>query len=109
MPMTNMPEEMKILTLILSKQLKSGMLAEVYLVKTRTQYEAAIFVEQRYKPGPPIPRPTDNQTEEVAYWMGVRPSIGLSLEEGDFILAEVKIQNLLHKCCFRDQWGLKEI
>lgn len=108
MPLTNLPEEMKVLTLILSKQLKSGLLAEVYLVKTRTQYEAAIFVEQRYKPGPPIPRPTDNQTEDLAYWMGVRPSIGLSLDEGNLILDEVRVQNLMNKCFFRDQWGLND-
>ena len=84
------------------------MVIEVYLVKSDRQYEAALFVEGHYKPGPPIPRKTDNPTGAAVYWMGVRPSVGFTVEEGDNILAEVNVQNMLHHCHFMDKWGVVE-
>lgn len=100
-----LPKDTTIISLILDKQLKNGMHAEVFLIKRPRQYEAALFVGGHFKPGPPVPRPLDNPTDAAAYWMGVRPSIGLSQYEGDTILEEVEIQNKLHHCYFMDRWG----
>lgn len=108
MSLINVPEGITVVAQIMEKTLKNGMLMEVYLVKTQRQYEAALFLEGHYKPGPPIPRPTENPTETAAYWIGVRPSVGLSQEEGDNILAEVNVKNMLHHCHFVDKWGTVE-
>lgn len=108
MPLEGVPKEAKIVSQIIEKTLKNGMLVEVYLVKYPRQYEAALFVEGHYKPGPPIPRPTENPTEMAAYWMGVRPSVGLTQEEGEEILGTVNVQNRLHHCYFTDKWGVVE-
>lgn len=106
MPLEGIPKDKTVISQIMEKTLKNGMLVEVYLVKCPRQYEAAMFIEGHYKPGPPVPRPTDNPTDVAAYWMGVRPSVGLTQEEGDNILAEVNVQNMLHHFHFMDKWGM---
>lgn len=108
MPLLGLPQELTLISLIMEKTLRNGMLAEVHLVKGPRQYEAALFVEGHYKPGPPIPRNLENPTGAAAYWMGVRPSVGFSEEEGNNILAEVNVQNRLHHCNFMDRWGTTE-
>jgi len=79
------------------------MLVEVYLVKKPRQYEAALFIEGQYKPGPPVPCSLEHPIDTAAYWMGMGPMVGLSREEGDEILGTVKIQNSLHHCYFREK------
>ena len=106
--LTDVPKEANVISQIIEKSLKSGMLVEVYLVKYPRQYEAALFIDGHYKPGPPVPRLLENPTEMVAYWMGVRPKVGLSQEEGDEILGSVNVQNMLHHCHFIDKWGVAE-
>lgn len=101
----DLPTETEVINPIIEKTLQSGMLVEIYLVKNPRQYEAALFIEGHYKPGPPIPRPVENPTEAVAYWMGVRPKVGLSQAEGDEILGCVNVQNKMHHCYFADKWG----
>jgi len=102
------PEEMKVQDLIVEKTLKNGMYAEIRLVRTPRQFEAALFLDGRFKPGPPIPRTLDNPTGDVTHWMGVRPSIGLTTEEAEKISGEVNVQNFLHKLHFVDRWGKEE-
>ena len=102
------PEEVKIQDLIVEKTLKNGMYAEIRLVRLPRQFEAALFLDGRFKPGPPVPRPLDNPTGDVTHWMGVRPSIGLTAEETDKIAGEVNVQNFLHKLQFVDRWGKEE-
>lgn len=104
----DVPKDAEIVSQIIEKTLQSGMLVEVYLVKYPRQYESALFIEGHYKPGPPVPRPLDNPTETAAYWMGVRPKVGLSQEEGDEILGTVNVQNKIHHCYFTDKWGVVE-
>jgi hypothetical protein len=104
----DVPKEANVLSQIIEKSLKNGMLIEVYLVKYPCQYEAALFIDGRYKPGPPVPRTVENPTELAAYWMGVRPKVGLSKEEGEEILGAVNVQNKLHHCYFTDKWGVLE-
>ncbi|SRR5512145_20588 len=102
------PEEMKVQDLIVEKTLKNGMYAEIRLVRLPRQFEAALFLDGRFKPGPPVPRPLDNPTGDVTHWMGVRPSIGLTAEETEKIAGEVNVQNFLHKLQFIDRWGKEE-
>ena len=104
----DVPKETEVVSPIIEKTLQNGMLVEVYLVKLPRQYEAALFIEGHYKPGPPVPRPVENPTEAAAYWMGVRPKVGLSQAEGDEILGAVNVQNMLHHCYFSDKWGVAE-
>jgi hypothetical protein len=104
----DVPNDVTIISQLIEKTLKNGMLVEVYLVKTPRQYEAALFVEGHFKPGPPIPRLTDTPTDSASYWMGVRPKIGLSKDEGEEILGAVNVQNRLNHCFFTDTWGISE-
>ncbi|MDD2732941.1 MAG: hypothetical protein PHF56_03290 [Desulfuromonadaceae bacterium] len=108
LPTNDVPKEVEVISQLVEKTLKTGMLVEVYLVKNPRQYESAIFIDGHYKAGPPVPRPLDNPTETAAYWMGVRPKVGLSKEEGEEILGAVNVQNMLHHCNFMDKWGVLE-
>jgi len=108
MPLLDIPSDVTIVSQLIEKTLKNGMLVEVYLVKTSRQYEAALFIEGHFKSGPPIPRPTDTPTDAASYWMGVRPKVGLSKDEGDEILGAINVQNRLHHCFFKDTWGMSE-
>ena len=105
---TDVPRDATVISQIIEKTLKNGMLVEVYLVKYPRQYEAALFIDGHFKPGPPVPRAVENPTEAAAYWMGVRPKVGLSQEEGDEILGAVNVQNMIHHCYFTDKWGMVE-
>ncbi len=106
MELEGVPSDMEVLSLILEKTLKNGMLIEVFLVKKPRQYEAALFIGGIFKAGPPIPRKFDNPVNNVVYWMGVRPTVGFTEEEGDEILGAVNVQNRLHHCSFLDKWGV---
>lgn len=106
--LVDVPQDAEVISQIISKTLKTGMLVEVYLLKFPRQYEAGLFIEGNFKPGPPIPRSLDNPTETAAYWMGVRPKVGLSQEEGDEILGAVNVQNKMHHLPFTDRWGIVE-
>lgn len=108
MSLIDVPEDAEVVSQLVEKTLKNGMLVEVYLVKFPQHYESALFIEGHYKPGPPLPRMTDNPTDEACYWMGVRPKVGLSREEGEEILGAVNVQNKLHHCYFVDKWGTAE-
>jgi hypothetical protein len=106
--LTDVPDDVEVISLIIEKTLKSGMNVAVYLVKYPRHYEAAIFIDGHYKHGPPLPRPLETPTETAAYWMAVRPKVGLSQEEGDEILGTVNVQNKMHHCQFIDKWGTAE-
>lgn len=99
------PEDVEIHETIVEKTLSNGMLVEIKLVKRPRWFEAMLFVNGQYKPGPPLPRPLDEPTTATSHWMGVRPKIGLSPEEVETIIGEVNVQNYLHKCQFVDKWG----
>jgi hypothetical protein len=103
----DVPKDMVVEESIVSKSLKSGMSVEIWLVKRPRQYEAALFLDGKYRPGPPVPRPLDSPGAEVTHWMGVRPSVGLTDEEAEAISSEVNIQNVLHHMRFKDEWGVE--
>ncbi len=99
------PDDVEIQETIIDKTLSNGMLVEIKLVKRTHWYEAMLFVNELFRPGPPLPRPLEEPTTSATHWMGVRPRIGLSAEEAEAIIGEVNVQNYLHKCRFVDTWG----
>lgn len=99
------PEDTEIHETLVEKKLSNGMHVEVKLVKRPRWFEAMLFVNGHYKPGPPLPRPLEEPNAAVSHWMGVRPKIGLSPTEVEAIVGEVNIHNFLHKFQFVDTWG----
>jgi hypothetical protein len=99
------PKNVAVIELLFEKKLATGPIAQIYLVKTERQYEAAFFLNGYYKHGPPIPRLLDSPTENIMYWMGVRPKIGLSQAEGDDIAMAVNVRNKVAHLHFFDKWG----
>ena len=101
------PEDITIEKIILSKFLQSKLLVEIALVKTTKQYEAALFLEKRYKGGPPIPRALDNPGEKASHWMCARPRIGFTEKEAEMIIDEVLSENRVKQIFFKDEWGVE--
>ncbi len=104
----DIPRDMEVIDAILSKTLKSGFVVEVKLVKRPRQYEAALFINDKYKPGPPLPRAMETPVGEATHWMGIRPKVGFTSEEADQILDEVSGQNVLHRIKMVDNWGVQD-
>ena len=101
----DVPRGMKVMQSIVVKRLQSGFFAEVFLVMNNGQYESALFLNDKFKPGPPLPHPLDQPTEQFSHFMGVRPSVGLTPEEAERIISEVEAENALHKRKMTDRWG----
>lgn len=108
MTFEGVPAEMEVEETIVEKTLKNGMFVEVRLVKRPRQYEAALFIDGKYKYGPPVPRPLENPAGEVTHFMGVRPSVGLTGQEAEAIESEVLATNRLKHLMFKDTWGKEE-
>ena len=101
-----MPAGMEVQELIVERVLQNtGALLEICLVKHGAQYEAALFFDKKYKPGPPMPRPLETPSGQSTHWMGVRPKVGLTQEEAEKIIYEVNGLNALHRIQMRDTWG----
>ena len=79
--------------MILSKILSNGLKATFSLVKKDGTFQAALYIDGRYIPGPSLPVPLDPAKEDVTHWMGNRPSVGLTTEEAEKISKEVKLEN----------------
>ena len=102
----DMPEGMEVEELIIDRVLQNtGALLEICLVKHSGQYEAALFFDKKYKPGPPMPRPLETPSGTSTHWMGVRPKVGLNEEEAAKVLYEVNGLNALHRIQMIDNWG----
>jgi len=102
----DMPPKMEVQELLVDRVLQNtGALLEICLVKNGSQYEAALFFDKKYKPGPPLPRPLDAPSGQSTHWMGVRPKVGLTEEEAERILYEVTGINALHRIQIKDNWG----
>jgi hypothetical protein len=78
---------------ILSKILSNGMKADFALVKEEEAYHAALYVGNRHIAGPTLPQPLNPPKGDVTHWMGNHPSVGLSTEEAEKIIREVKLEN----------------
>jgi hypothetical protein len=79
--------------LILKKILQSGYVAEFNLVKREGQYEAALYLNGKYVGGPAVPQPLTSPKGDLTYWMGNRPTVGLTESEADRIFCEVESEN----------------
>lgn len=79
--------------LILKKVLNSGFTAEFLLVKRDGQYEAALFLNGKLVNGPPMPTLLTSARDDLTYWMGNRPTVGLTESEADKIISEVEAEN----------------
>jgi hypothetical protein len=102
----DMPKDMEFEEVILERVLQNtGALLEICVVKHGRQYEAALFFDQKYKPGPPLPRPLENPSGQYTHWMGVRPKVGLSQEEAEKVEYEVNGLNACHRIQLKDTWG----
>jgi hypothetical protein len=102
----DMPKDMEFQEVILERVLQNtGALLEICVVKHGRQYEAALFFDQKYKPGPPLPRPLENPSGQYTHWMGVRPKVGLSQEEAEKVEYEVNGLNACHRIQLKDNWG----
>ena len=78
---------------ILSKLLSNGLKADFSLVQEDGAFKAALYVDGRHIHGPPLPMPLDPSNGDVTHWMGNRPSVGLTMEEAQKIIKEVKLEN----------------
>jgi len=78
---------------IISKILSNGMKADVALVKEDDIFHAALYVGERFIPGPALPQPLEPPKGDVTHWMGNHPSVGLTSEEAEKILREVNLEN----------------
>ena len=78
---------------IVSKILSNGLKADFSLVQEEDVFQAALYVDGRFIPGPAIPMPLDPAKGNVTHWMGNRPSVGLTAEEAEKIFKEVKLEN----------------
>jgi len=78
---------------IVSKILSNGLKADFSLVQEEDVFQAALYVDGRFIPGPAIPMPLDPAKGNVTHWMGNRPSVGLTAEEAEKIFKEVKMEN----------------
>jgi hypothetical protein len=97
---------MEVVEPILERVLQNtGALLEVCVVKHCDQYEGALFFNQKYKPGPPLPRPLDTLSGQFTHWMGVRPKVGFTQEEAAKIEYEVLGWNALKRISMKDEWG----
>ena len=102
----DLPDDMEVIELILDRVLQNtGVLLEICVVKHGPQYEAALFFNRKYKPGPPLPRPLETPSGTSTHWMGVRPKVGLTQEEAAKIEYEVKGSNALDRITMKETWG----
>lgn len=100
------PETMTLEKIILSKTVSNGLMTvDVALVLHGRQYEAALFLNQQYKPGPPLPRPLEKPSAAATHWMSARPRVGLTEQEAEMITDEVLSENRVKRMTFKDTWG----
>ncbi len=78
---------------VLTKILSTGMKAEFAIVKEEGRYQAALYIDGRLIHGPALPEPLSPPKDDLTHWMGNHPSIGLTSDEADKIVREVKLEN----------------
>ena len=78
---------------IVSKVLSNGLKADFSLVQEDDAFQAALYIDGRHIPGPPLPVPLEPANKDITHWMGNRPSVGLTTEEAEKIFKEVNLEN----------------
>lgn len=79
--------------MILSRVLSNGMKMEIAVVRNEGVFQAALYINGRPIPGPAQPEPLVPPKGDITHWMGNHPSVGLSSEEAEKIIREVKVEN----------------
>lgn len=106
----DVPDDMEVQEQIIERRLKNtDSIMEVRIIKRHRQYEAAMFIEGKYKPGPPLPRELEAPSGDYTHWMGVRPKVGITAEEAEKIFYEVNGINALYRIQMKDDWGKETV
>lgn len=74
---------------LLHKVLSNGAYATFALVRHQGEYKAMLYLNGKRVNGPALPQPLDAPVEEVAYWMGNKPGVGLTHDEAQMITQAV--------------------
>ena len=82
---------------ILTKILSNGMKMEIAVVKNDETYQAGLYINGRFIPGPQLPEPLNPAKGEITHWMGNKPSVGLTTEENEKIRYDVELENSVLK------------
>lgn len=90
--------------LILKKILQSGYVAEINLVKREGNYEAALYLNGRHVAGPPLPCMLTSPKDDLTYWMGNHPAVGLTDSEAERVISEVEAENAIVKHRQKSGW-----
>lgn len=78
---------------IFTKTLSNGLNVNFSIVLENEVFHAAMYIDGRHIPGPPLPTRLDPPKGETTYWMGNRPSVGLTTAEAEKIIREVNLEN----------------
>ncbi len=78
---------------ILTKILSSGMRADFALVNDEGEFKAMLYMNGRPVSGPPLPERLTTPRDEATYWMGNKPGVGLTDDEGEKIIQAVNAEN----------------
>ena len=78
--------------IIFRKLLSTAAVAEFLIVRKEGDYEATLFLNGKYVPGPSLPKVLDPPKGDVTHWMGNKPSVRLTLNEAEKINAEVALE-----------------
>jgi hypothetical protein len=74
---------------LLHKVLSNGAHATFALVRHKGEYKAMLFVNGKRVNGPPLPQPLATAKDDVTYWMGNKPGVGLTTSEAELIIKAV--------------------
>jgi hypothetical protein len=78
---------------ILTKNLSNGIRADLVVAMEGNTHLAALMVSGRFVHGPSRPEPLTPPKGELTYWMGNKPSVGLTSEEAEKIMKAVAVEN----------------
>jgi hypothetical protein len=78
---------------LLTKILNNGMQADFAIVNDDGEFKAALYLNGRYVPGPALPQELTPAKDDTTHWMGNKPGVGLTTEEAEKIIREVKLEN----------------
>jgi hypothetical protein len=74
---------------LLNKILSNGAYATFALVRHKGEYKAMLYVNGRQVNGPSLPQPLTTSKDDVTYWMGNKPGVGLTTSEAEMIIQVV--------------------
>lgn len=87
---------------IFSRILSNGMRLEIAVVMSDGRHHAGLYLNGRAISGPLMPEPLTPPKDDMTYWMGNKPSVGLTSDEVDRIRRAVDLENsvLRHRATY---------